>query len=424
MSQMTSERIIGNVNLHLIKEKKFKTNLIKVYFQRPLSAQEVTYNALIPMILQRGTSHYKTAKALSKKLEDLYGALLNGIVFKKGEKQIIEFNLGIPDLRYIDDKKLLRQAIMLLNGVINQPVLENGGFKRQYIEQEVNNLINRMQSRVNDKNKYALERCIEEMCSEENFRLHELGNLEDLKDIDGVQLYQQYGRILNNSPIDIVAVGDQAFDQLADLFREELALKGGEVINIPRETIVYHPAKVKKIHEVMEVSQGKLTIGYRTNIPFEADEYTDLMVYSNLLGGGAHAKLFMKVREERSLCYYIYARLEKFKSIMLISCGIEKEKYEETLSVIEEQLEAVKNGEITDQEFISTKKAMINSIKSMGDNQNTLADYYYSQIVGNRIVTPEEMIKRIEAVTKESLMAVARKIEKDTIYFLSNGDQK
>lgn len=420
MSQLISKALRQNINLHVIKDNKFKTNLIKVYFQRPLTNSEVTDNALIPMILKRGSTQYQTAKDISIKLEELYGSYLDTNIFKKGERQIIEFTLGTPDLRYIEDKNLLREAVKLLNGILSQPLLENDGFKGQYIEQEVSNLTNRIQARINDKNKYAMERCIEEMSQKEAFGLYELGNLADLKKVDSHRLYQQYLQIINNSPIDIVAVGDLDPAELTLMFGEELALGKGTAPAISRETIEFHPTEVKNIHEKLDVNQGKLTIGYRTNIPFEDEKYPAAMVYSNLLGGGAHSRLFIKVREEKSLCYYIYTRLEKFKSIMLISCGIEKKQYDETLRVIDQQMEAIVNGEITDEELESTKKAMINSVNSMGDNQNALADYYYSQIIGNQIIMPDEMIERIKAVTKEAIRNVARMVEKDTIYFLSN----
>lgn len=420
MSQLMSRTLKGNVNLHLIMEEKFKTNLIKVYFQRPLLDKEVTYNALLPMVLQRGTLNYDTSKKLSKKLEDLYGAYLDGNIFKKGEKQIIEFSLGTADLRYIEDKSLLRNSVKLLNELINQPVLEGDCFRNQYVQQEINNLSNRIQARVNDKNNYAVERCLEEMCSEEPFKLHELGKLEDLKTIGAENLYKHYENILKTSPVDIVAIGNLEIDSLAALFEEELMLSKGNTIQIEREKIDFQPKDLKNIKEAMDVNQGKLSIGFRTNIPFESPEYPALMVYTNLLGGGAHSKLFLKVREERSLCYYIYSRLEKFKSIMYISCGIEVDKYNEAIEVIKQQLDAIQKGDVSDQELEVTKKAMINSVKGMADNNNALVDYYHSQILGKQIVTPSEIIERIQRVSKEEVIAIADKIKMDTVYFLSN----
>src|SRR5690554_5762000 len=157
MNNVISEEIKKNVFLHTLKESKFKTNLINFYFKRPLIKEEVTYNALLPMVLQRGTNTYKTSKDVSKKLEDLYGAYVSGDVAKKGEKQIIRFSLSIANEKYIEDDNILYGGLELVNDIVTNPVLEDGVFKKSYVDQEKENLKNRIKSRINDKMKYAVD---------------------------------------------------------------------------------------------------------------------------------------------------------------------------------------------------------------------------------------------------------------------------
>lgn len=414
------EEILKGVNLHTLYVDKFKTNLIKLYFQRPLNQEESTLNGLLPMVLQRGTESFQSSKKLSKELEYLYGAFLDSSVLKKGERHIIDFTLGTADLRFVEDQNLLNDSLKLLNEVINKPLVENGCFKTEYVQQEKNNLEKRIKARLNDKSKYAVERCVEEMCSGENFRLYELGRIEDLEAINEKNLYEYYQQVLETSPIEVVVVSNLQHDVVKDAILDKIQYKRGKLVDIPREKTDSVPKEVKKVTEKMEINQGKLTLGYRTNIPYEDPSYPALMVYTNLLGGGPYSKLFLKVREERSLCYYIYSRMEKFKSLMLISCGIEVSKYDETVKVIQAQLEEIKKGNISDEEMENTKKAMINSVKSMGDNSNALADFYYGQAITKQFIAPEELIDLIKGVKKEEVAAVGEKIMLDTIYFLEN----
>jgi len=170
----------------------------------------------------------------------------------------------------------------------------------------------------------------------------------------------------------------------------------------------------------MNINQGKLTLGYRTNIPHYDNLYPALMLYSSILGGGAHSKLFLKVREEKSLCYYIFSRVEKYKSLMLISSGIEIENFKMAKEVISNQLIEMEKGNITDAEIDHAKKSIINSIREFGDSSNSLAEYVYGQVFSNNIESIEELISKIELVTKDEIVQVAKKIKLDTVYFLTN----
>jgi len=61
--------ISKNVNLHMMKSKKFKTDLIGVYIKRPLREEEATKNALLSRLLDRATASYPTSKDFAIKLE-------------------------------------------------------------------------------------------------------------------------------------------------------------------------------------------------------------------------------------------------------------------------------------------------------------------------------------------------------------------
>lgn len=416
--ELISEKIAAGTQLHTITVDKFKTNSINIYLQRPLRPLDATYNALLPMVIQRGCEKFKNSSLISKELEYLYGSSLIGDVTKKGEKQIILFSLTSVALDYIDDDNLMDRALDLLNDMLFNPLIEDEGFNREYFNQELANLENKIKGRLNDKSKYALDRCVEEMCRNENYRLYEHGDLEDLKRIDAIKLYQHYEKIIKTSPMDVVVVGSIKHKDAKDFILNRLNIGDREVEEVPFPSVEIGDIQVNNVTEDMDISQGKLTLGYRTNIPYQSNLYPALLLYSSILGGGAHSKLFLKVREERSLCYYIYSKIDKFKGLMLIGCGIDPEKAEETMEVIGQQIQEMIKGNISQDELDNGKQAIITAIEALGDSSSSLAEYTYSQIVGDFYISPEELVKKINEVDLKDLVKVAEGIKLDTTYLL------
>jgi predicted Zn-dependent peptidase len=143
------------------------------------------------------------------------------------------------------------------------------------------------------------------------------------------------------------------------------------------------------------------------------------MVYNGILGGGPHSKLFQNVREKASLAYYAFSKLEKNKGLMLIGCGIEFANFDRTVKIIKEQLEDIKAGKISDYEFDSTVKSLVNSFKESSDSPSMIISLYLDGIINGVRESTDDMIKKIQDVTKEDVKKVAQKINLDTIFFLN-----
>ena len=407
------------INLTFIGVDKFKTNLISVYMQRPLDKKEVTKNALIPNILKSGSNKFKSQREISKKLDDLYGAGVYADVAKKGDMQILSFKMSITDETYLDEK-ILKESLIFFNDMINDPLVENGGFNKEYVDIEKNNLSDKIKARINDKSRFALERCIEEMCKDEKFSIYEYGYEEDIESINEKNLYDHYKNIIKTSPIDIVVAGNLDKDKVLEYVKNIFKFERENVIDIVGDKNIGTVNSIKNIVDKMDVTQGKITLGYRTNIDYKDDRYYSLMVYSSILGGGPHSKLFVNVREKESLCYYVYSMIEKYKSIMFISSGIEIDKYDKAIELIGEQLEKIKRSQISDEEIRNSKNSIINSIKSVRDSLNSLSDFYYSQGISEVNENLDSIMKKIENVEVKDVVEVSSAITLDTVYFLRN----
>ena len=411
------------INLNLIPEEKFKSNLVSIYIQRILDRDEVTMNALLPSIIKSGSEKYPSAREMSYHQDDLYGVSIGADSSKRGESQVITFKIISTDEEYLDEQ-IFKKVVKYLDEVVNHPLVIDGGFKEEYVAIEKENLKNRIESIINDKGRYAVERAREEMFKNEKYGISDLGYLEDIDKITAKGLYEHYVNIMKTSPIDIVVEGNFDEDEIVEIISNGFDFHRENIIEIPRADFIKKVDEIKVIKEEMDITQGKLVMGYRCNVDYKDEfKYYSLFVGSNVLGGGPHSKLFVNVREKESLCYYIYSSLEKYKTSMFISSGIESENYDKTVELIGEQLKSLKEGKISDEELLNSKSAIISSLKTIKDSLGGSSDFYFSQSMGGTNTTVEKIIEMIEKVTVSDIVETFKNIELDTIYFLSNNKE-
>lgn len=421
----TSKIIEQNgVNVYLVRSSKFKTNSVSVFLHDNLVKEHATLNALLPMVLRRGTNNLPRLQEISKHLEELYGASFDCGINKKGERHMMFYYIEVVNDAYaLKDSNLVSESFKFLSDILSNPVIDNGGFRSDYVEQEKYNLKRLIESRVNDKRQYAVDRCYEEMCADERFGLYEYGNVDDIDGIDGRSLYEHYKKVLDTMPMDVFVVGDVSPETVKEAFSKYFGFAGQKSNNliIPETELVYKSAEeYKTIFEKMDVNQGKLCLGLRTNIAPTDDEYYALVLCNGILGGGVHSKLFQNVREKASLAYYAYSRLERFKGLMAIESGIEVDNYEKTLDIMRKQLEEIKAGNITKFEYDATVKSIETGLKSMTDSQIKTVDFLLVQLINGSGTGVEDFIERIRKVKLDDIVNVAKRIKLDTVYFLSS----
>ena len=168
----------------------------------------------------------------------------------------------------------------------------------------------------------------------------------------------------------------------------------------------------------MDVNQAKLVIGLRAGMEDSNDNYFAYRVMTDIFGGGPYSRLFLNVREKMSLCYYCGARLIREKGIILIQSGIEEENYEKALGEILNQLDIMKKGEFTDEDFNSSIIALCDAFKGVEDSPVAVCNFYSSQEFDEEIISGEEFSKKIGAVTREQVIECAKKVTVDTVYLL------
>ena len=415
--------IKNGIKLHTIKTEKFKTNLIAVMLTTKLDRKNITKNALIPAVLRRGTKFMQTQEEINKKMEDMYGASFDCGLDKTGDNQILKFYMETVNNEFLpqDAENMIKSSIEKIFEIIFNPYLENGVFKKEYVEQEKENIKQIIDGKIDSKARYALDRCIEEMYKNEPFGLYKFGYVEDLKDINEKNLYEYHLELIKTCKIDIYISGivDENIHNIIKQNENIEKLQERKPDFKEFELTKKENEEAKEIQESMEITQGKLIIGLDVNI-LDKDARYKIMIYNSLLGGSANSKLFQNVREKASLAYTASSSYYRFKNNIFINCGIDISNYQKALEIIKKQIEDMKNGDFTDEEIENAKNGIIASIKTIDDEQDTEITYYFGQQLSGTKTSLEEYIENIQKVNKADVLEVAKQISINTIYFLKN----
>ena len=415
------KEIKTGIKLHEIKTEKFKTNLIAVFLTTELTRENVTKNAVISAILRRGSQNLKTQEEISKQMENLYGASFDCGLDKTGDNQVLKFYIETVNDTFLPttNENILKTAIQNLLEIIFNPYTENEAFIKEYLEQEKNNIKQRIEGKKDNKAIYSLERCIQEMYQNEPFGLYKFGYIEDLEKINEKNLYEYYKKLIDNCKIDIFVSGN-IDDKTAEIIENDENIKKLKSRNPKYNISKIERKEIKKektITDHLEVSQGKLVIGLDVDIEDENLKY-DVLVYNCILGGTANSKLFQNVREKAHLAYVASSSYLKHKNNIFINCGIEISNYEKTLGLIKKQIEDIKNADFTNEEVENAKQGIIATIKTIDDEQDTTINYLFGQELATTKVSLEEYMKNIKKVKKEDVVNIAKKVNINTIYFL------
>jgi len=136
-------------------------------------------------------------------------------------------------------------------------------------------------------------------------------------------------------------------------------------------------------------------------------------VLSTILGGGMSSRLFSQVRERRGLCYYISTGRTSYKDVgnFVTSAGVTNnlEKTKEAIAVTLAEHKKMRDGDMTDAEIKKAKDLIKGrTILSMEDSQNVALYFGIELLLQNKSTTPEEMLLKIDKVSKKEIVEVAR----------------
>lgn len=410
--------ILPGVTLRCYPDSRFKQARLSVQFVRPMCREEAAMNALLPALLLQGTKTYPDARAVTIRLDELYGASVGTVARRVGDYQTTGLYMAFLDDRFsLGGEPVLAPMVDMTRELLFAPATENGVFIAEYLENEKRNLIAAIEAQRNDKRLYAATRLTQYMCRADSLGVPRLGTVEDVKAITPESLYAHYEKVLRESQLEIFYVGNAEPDTVADLLKRMLS-------DLPRDYVALPPqgdfqdAGGGELEESLEVAQGKLCMGFVTPVTLRTPQFAAMQVVNTLLGGGMTSKLFMQVREKLSLCYDIGSSYHGSKGILSVAAGIDCQKVAQVKEEILRQLQAICNGDFTEEEFHAAKQAICTSLQTTHDSAGSIESYYSTIALSGLGMDPETYIKAVEQVTGEDAAELAKTVKLHTVYFL------
>ena len=410
------------VTLRCIQDHRFKQSALSIQLLRPMAESEAAVNALLPAVLLRGCQSCPDLQQITQRLEDLYGASIGTLVRRIGDYQTTGFYCGFMEDRFaLPGDEILAPMVHFAMELLLEPITEDGGFSRDFVESEKRNLIATIDSERSDKRAYAAGRLLKIMCKNDTFGIPRLGEKEQVEAIDHRSCYAHYQKILRESPIEIFYVGAASIDRVAQLLQPELARIFRQLRALPAQT-GYRLCDGQQAEETQDIAQGKLSLGFVTPITNRDPRFAAMQVCNAVFGGGMTSKLFMEVREKMSLCYAIGSGYYGSKGILTVGAGIDTRQRERTQAAILDQLAACCDGEISQQELTAAKESILSGLRAVYDSPGAIESFFSTAAISGLGRTPEVYAAEIAAVTVADVVEAAKTVVFHSAFFLKGVD--
>jgi len=158
-----------------------------------------------------------------------------------------------------------------------------------------------------------------------------------------------------------------------------------------------------------ETEQVHLALGFPGYSYFNKNYYA-LSLMTIILGGNMSSRLVTEIREKQGLAYYIKADISPYKEIgtFMIQAGLDKTRIEPAIKIILNELKKMKAKGVTANELKSAKEYLKGKIILELEDSENIADWYGKQeLLLNKMLTPEERLKKVFAVKQNDIKKVA-----------------
>ena len=311
MTENTIERADAALRFHTIRTDKFKMSRLSFNFILPADAERSPKTCLMMATMMRGCEKYPSVVAINKRLDELYGATVTWRAATVGERHVFRLSSEFLSDKFRlsgDRESIVKGVCQVILDILFTPLRgEDGLLSKSNFESERGLAIDSIKSLINNQKAYAAEKCKTLMFEGHPSGVPIKGTVEQIEKMTIGEVSENLEYFLKNSVIECFYVGDDDVSEIVDMVstkfaplgREVMALEGAEKAFLREEG-----ATVRVLEEQMNVSQGRLNIGCTCGIVMSDKERYAATLFNEIFGGSSVAKLFMNVRENKSLCYY------------------------------------------------------------------------------------------------------------------------
>lgn len=406
------------VHLYIRKTDQFKTITMSFKWTSALEEKQAAHRAVLSNVMQDSNAMYPKQSDLRKAMDELYGAVFYMDAGKRGNSHIVSLNMECVNDEYLSTNGLFDDVLEMIHAVIFKPNFTDGVFDESIVNREKRSVIERIRSVYDDKGRYAQKRMLEIMRPDHPASISSSGTEQQVEQITNASLLEAYNKMINEDALDIYVVGDVDEKLLVEKLSNLFTFIPREDTRKPFE-VTTEAKEPQKVFEKQDMKQGKLQVGYHTTVLFHHDDYPKMQVTNGVLGGFAHSKLFMNVREKESMAYTINSIYGAYYGILYVMAGIDADLEEKAVKMIEEQLEALRKGDVTELELEQTVALLSNSIRSAFDSARGQIEVYDQYKLVDEHFTADKIIKKWQAVTVQDIQNMASNIQLELIYLLS-----
>lgn len=408
------------MKVYKINNDKFKSIYISYNFTMEVKENSVfSNNAVLGALMAKSSRKYQTQKEIEKYLNSLYGANYDVNVEKYGDLYNLEFRIEYINKKFLPgNEDLLENILNFLKEMIYNPA----DWTDENIKREKEFILERINERKDEKLKYGVQRAEELLCKDEPFGVFLYGDQDNVQNVDKDVLKNAYSELLKSCVTVIISGNLEGYDNIEETFNEvfkNIEFSSKEVTDLIYNTKRESDNKTEEVKEYQDTTQSVLSLGLRIK-DCTIDDFYALNLYNAILGTTPSSKLFQNVREKESLAYTVRSRYYRFKDIIVIFAGINKENYQKAVDVIKEQIEAIKTGEISKEEFESAKDSLMADLLEWKDSKIAMAKMKFANIIAfkDADITVEDMRERMSKVTLEDVIRVANLVSVEKIFVL------
>ena len=412
------------MRIYKINNDKFKSIYISYNFTMEVKENSVfSNNAVLGALMAKSSRKYQTQKEIEKYLNSLYGANYDVNVEKYGDLYNLEFRIEYINKKFLPgNEDLLENILNFLKEMIYNPA----DWTDENIKREKEFILERINERKDEKLKYGVQRAEELLCKDEPFGVFLYGDQDNVQNVDKDVLKNAYSELLKSCVTVIISGNLEGYDNIEETFNEvfkNIEFSSKEVTDLIYNTKRESDNKTEEVKEYQDTTQSVLSLGLRIK-DCTIDDFYALNLYNAILGTTPSSKLFQNVREKKSLAYTVRSRYYRFKDIIVIFAGINKENYQKAVDVIKEQIEAIKRGEISKEEFESAKDSLMADLLEWKDSKIAMAKMKFANIIAfkDADITVEDMRERMSKVTLEDVVRVANLVSVEKIFVLGGVD--
>lgn len=416
-------QLANGVNLHIRQTTQFKTINFSVKFRRPLTEKAAAERSVLSNVLQHSNEKFNTTAAYRNYLDDLFGTVLYFDTTKRGYEHTLYLNVETVNDQYLKESNVLNEVLETLHYAVLKPNFENGQFVLSVVEREKEMVLERIHSIFDDKTRFAQNRLTQILRPNNAASISANGTEQEVKAITAATLTEAYEAMIAEDLIDIYVVGDVNVDDITAKLQKYLSFN--DRVPFADHTVRNSmPTSIEPYtKEQHDMKQGKLHVGYKAPVLFGDDDFPKMQIFNGIFGGYAHSKIFMNVRERESLAYYASSSYASHYGLLYVVSGIEPSNEQKAIEVIDEQLQAMQEGQISELELAQTKAMLTNQLKEALDSARGQIEIYDQYKDLNEPFTFDTWATRWANVTKEDVQQMAGLIEKEAVYFLCGKEE-